>query len=316
MTGFAYMTTFKSVVHTLLDGVPRTSRAQGIFDVFLITLILGNVLAVILGTVQAFNSQYGMLLSGFELFSVSIFSVELLLRLWVSNISPHGSGNASRLQFWKNPFNLLDIISILPFYLGTLVSMDLRVLRLLRIFRVFKISPYFRSLSLLGSVIRQELRPMLSALAVIAILMLFAGSGIYLLERDGQPDTFGDLPSALWWVVVTLSTVGYGDAIPATGLGKSLGAVIMILGVGMVALPAGMLASRFSQIMHRNQDLFRHFVEEKIALDGNVPEDFIERHRLELYISRNEAKSVITNCIAESQRKVNFCPDCGSKLPT
>ncbi len=115
----------------------------------------------------------------------------------------------------------------------------------------FESVPFFHSLALLGSVIKQEYRPMLSALAVIAILMLFAAAGIYLLEREGQPETFGDLPSALWWVVVTLSTVGYGDAVPLTWLGRGLGAVIMILGIGMVVLPAGMLASRFSEVMHR-----------------------------------------------------------------
>jgi voltage-gated potassium channel len=206
------------------------------------------------------------------------------------------------------------MLAILPFYLGSLISMDLRLLRLLRLFRVFKISPYFRSLALLGSVIKQEYRPMMSALAVIVILMLFAASGIYLLEREGQPDTFGDLPSALWWVVVTLSTVGYGDAIPETGLGRGLGAVIMILGVGMVALPAGMLASRFSQVTHRQQELFRRFVEENIKSDGGASEELIDQRRQELFISRGEAKSVIANCIEESQRRINYCPNCGSKL--
>lgn len=120
---------------------------------------------------------------------------------------------------------------------------------------------------------------MLSALAVIAILMLFAAAGIYLLEREGQPETFGDLPSALWWVVVTLSTVGYGDAVPATGLGRMLGAAIMMLGIGMVALPAGMLASRFSQVMHRQQDLFHRFVEESIEAEGGISEELVEQRR-------------------------------------
>ena len=156
---------------------------------------------------------------------------------------------------------------------------------------------------------------MLSALAVIAILMLFAAAGIYLLEREGQPETFGDLPSALWWVVVTLSTVGYGDAVPATGLGRMLGAAIMMLGIGMVALPAGMLASRFSQVMHRQQDRFRRFVEDSIEVEGGVSEELVEQRRQELFISRGEAKSVIANCVEESQRQTNFCPNCGSKLP-
>lgn len=136
-----------------------------------------------------------------------------------------------------------------------------------------------------------------------------------LLERDVQPEAFGDLPSALWWVVVTLSTVGYGDAVPGTGLGRVMGAVIMILGVGMVALPAGMLASRFSQVTHRQQDLFRRFVEEGIEVDGGVSEELVEQRRQELFISHSEAKSVIANCIEESQRAIKYCPNCGTKLP-
>ena len=309
------MATFKSTVFAVLEGVPRRTRAQRTFDVILIGLILGNVLAVILGTVQSMNTRYGTLFFGFELLSVSAFTLELILRFWVSDYSTDSTIRLSRRRFWKNPYVLADILAILPFYLGSLISLDLRLLRLLRLFRVFKISPYFRSLALLGSVIKQEYRPMMSALAVIVILMLFAASGIYLLEREGQPDTFGDLPSALWWVVVTLSTVGYGDAIPDTGLGRALGAVIMILGVGMVALPAGMLASRFSQVMHRQQDLFRRFVEQSIESDGGVSEELIDHRRQELFISRGEAKSVIANCIEESQRHINYCPNCGSKLP-
>jgi len=309
------MTKFKATVFTLLEGVPRKARAQRIFDAILVSLILGNVLAVILVTVESISARYEALFFYFELLSVSAFTLELLLRFWVSDLSTDGVDGLSRRRFWSNPYILVDILAILPFYLGFLFSMDLRLLRLLRFFRIFRVSPYFRSLALLGSVLKQEYRPMVSALSVIAILMLFAAGGIYLLERDSQPETFGDLPSALWWVVVTLSTVGYGDAIPLTVLGRVLGAVIMILGVGMVALPAGMLASRFAQVMHRQQDLFRQFVEQSIEAEGGVSEELVEQYRQELFISRGEAKAIIANSIEESQRQLKYCPNCGSKLP-
>lgn len=309
------MTTFKPTVYALLEGVPRQARAQRIFDAILISLILGNVLAVILGTVKSIGSDYESVFFGFEILSVSIFSLELLLRFWVSDLSPDGPARQPRWRFLTNPYNLADILAILPFYLGFLFNMDLRLLRLLRLFRLFRISPYFHSLALLGSVIKQEYRPMVSALSVIAILMLFAAGGIYLLERESQPETFGDLPSALWWVVVTLSTVGYGDAVPGSALGRMLGAAIMILGIGMVALPAGMLASRFPQVMHRQQDLFHRFVEESFEAEGGVSEELAEQYRQELFLSRGEAKAIIANCIEESQRQANFCPNCGSKLP-
>lgn len=309
------MPRFKATVYDLLEGVPRRTRGQRLFDAVLISLILANVLAVILGTVKTLGGRYETLFLAFEFLSVAAFTLELMLRFWVSDRSPRTTSKQSRWRFWANPYTLTDTLAILPFYLGFLVNVDLRLLRILRLFRVFQISPYFRSLALLGSVIKQEYRPMLSALAVIAILMLFAAAGIYLLEREGQPETFGDLPSALWWVVVTLSTVGYGDAVPATGLGRMLGAAIMMLGIGMVALPAGMLASRFSQVMHRQQDRFRRFVEDSIEVEGGVSEELVEQRRQELFISRGEAKSVIANCVEESQRQTNFCPKCGSRLP-
>ena len=310
------MSVVKETVLELLEGLPRRTRGQRIFDILLVSLILANVFAVILDTVRTLSERYEAYFFLFEVFSVSVFTLELMLRFWVSDRSSGPATRRPRWRFWTSPYVLADTLAILPFYLGFFVNADLRLLRLLRLFRVFRISPYFRSLALLGSVIKQEYRPMLSALAVIAIMMLFAAAGIYLLEREGQPETFGDLPSALWWVVVTLSTVGYGDAVPLTWLGRCLGAVIMVLGIGMVALPAGMLASRFSEVMHRQQAQFRRFVEQSIDASGGISDDLVEQLRQEFFISRAEATSIIANCIEEAQQRLNFCPSCGSKLPT
>jgi voltage-gated potassium channel len=310
------MSAFKATVFDLLEGLPRRTRGQRLLDIVLVSLILANVLAVILGTVRTLSGRYETYFFAFEVLSVSVFTLELMLRFWVSDQSSGLTTGRPRWRFWTSPYVLADMLAILPFYLGFFVNVDLRLLRLLRLFRVFRISPYFRSLALLGSVIKQEYRPMLSALAVIAIMMLFAAAGIYLLEREGQPETFGDLPSALWWVVVTLSTVGYGDAVPLTWLGRCLGAVIMVLGIGMVALPAGMLASRFSEVMHRQQAQFRRFVEESIDASGRISEDRVEQLRQEFFISRAEAASIVSNCIEESQQRLKFCPSCGTKLPT
>lgn len=309
------MKSLKASLFYLLEALPRKSYAQYSVDTFLVVLILANVLAVILSSVESLSEQYGGFFYAFEVFSVAVFTLELLARLWVYKLTLDTTSNNSYWQFWKNPFIIIDVIAIAPFYLSFLIVVDLRLLRLLRLFRVFKISPYFQSLRLLGSVIRQEFRPMISAFAVILIMMLFAAAGIYLLEREGQPDAFGDLPSALWWVVVTLSTVGYGDVIPLTVLGRILGAVIMMLGIGMVALPAGMLASRFSEVMHRQQDLFRQFVEGEIKVHGKVEEGLLEMRREELFIGRGEARSIIDDSIDKSKRQLNFCPSCGEKLP-
>ena len=306
----------KKALYNLLEGEDRQHRPQQIFDFALITLILANVMAVVLSTVESIQLQYGRQFYLFELFSVTVFTAELILRFWVADMDADGNSGVSRLKFWKSKCTVIDIIAVLPFYLSVFINVDLRLLRLLRLLRVFRISPYFRSLALLESVLKQEFRPILSALMVIFILMFFVAGGIYLLERESQPDSFGDMPSALWWVVVTLSTVGYGDAVPVTLFGKVLGAVIMILGVGMVALPAGMLASRFSEVMHRKQNLFRGLVEDSISHNsGDIDEVYIEQQRQLLFISKGEARSIIDDSIEASKRKLRFCPACGGKLP-
>ncbi len=309
------MKSIKVSVFNLLEALPRKSHAQHLVDGFLTILILVNVLAVILSSVQSLSEQYGSIFYAIEVFSALVFTLELLARLWVYKLTLKPESNQSYWKFWLNPFIIIDVIALLPFYLSFWFVADLRLLRLLRLFRVFKSSPYFQSLRLLGSVIQQEFRPMLSAFAVILVLMLFSAAGIHLLEHEGQPDTFGDLPSSLWWVVVTLSTVGYGDAVPLTGLGRILGAVIMMLGIGMVALPAGMLASRFSEVMHRQQDLFRQFAEHEIKSHGKVADDVLEIRRQELLLSRGEARSIVAESLKKSKKQLNFCPNCGEKLP-
>lgn len=303
----------KQQVHLVLESMPRNTLAMKLFDTFMVILIVLNVIAVIIGSVQSIEDRYGFALFLFEVFSVAIFTIELMLRFWVT---AKDKNSGYRKAFWKNPYNWIDIVSILPFYLSLILTVDLRLFRLLRLIRIIRVSRYFRSMSLLTSVMKQEIKPMLSALVMILVLMLFSASGIYWLEKDIQPETFGNLPAALWWVIVTLSTVGYGDAVPLTAMGKILGSVIMILGIGMVALPAGMLASRFSDMMHRQQEQFKIAVFKSLTSDDNnaFNNDYLEERRQTLFIGKPEAESIIELCIEEHNRQVNFCPNCGLKI--
>ena len=304
----------KQQIQLLLEGMPRSTPAMKLFDAFMIGLILLNVIAVVIGSVRSIENKYGDELFIFEVFSVAIFTTELLFRFWVTQKDP---GSGYRKAFWRNPYNWIDIVSILPFYLSLILSVDLRLFRLLRLIRIIRLSRYFRSMSLLTSVMKQELKPMLSALVMILVLMLFSASGIYWLEKDIQPETFGSLPDSLWWVIVTLSTVGYGDAVPMTATGKILGSSIMILGIGMVALPAGMLASRFSDMMHRQQEQFKLFVFKSLSSDDkkHLNEELLEEKRQALFIGKAEADSIIELCVEEHNRQVNYCPNCGLKMP-
>ncbi|MGB0847484.1 MAG: ion transporter [Thiolinea sp.] len=305
----------KQGIYELLEGMPRNKPGMQLFDSLMITLILLNILAVILGTVDSIAHKYNTWFLLFEGFSVAVFSIELVLRYWVTRFPP---ASASEVSFWASPFNWVDIISILPFYLSLFINIDLRMFRLLRLIRILRITRYFRSMTILISVISQETKPMLSALVMIMVLMLFSASGIYWLEKDIQPETFGNLPSALWWVIVTLSTVGYGDVVPVTPMGKLLGSVVMILGIAMVALPAGMLASRFTDTMHRQQEEFRNIVQKNLLAtgEGQLDQDIIEHYRQELLIGKNEAQLIINNCLLEQKKMNCFCPHCGEKIHT
>lgn len=303
----------KQSIYDLLEEMPRATSGQQIFDAFMISLILLNVLAVIFGTVDSIAYKYHSFFLLFEIFSVAVFSIELLLRYWVTRYPPPA---APRVSFWTSPFNWIDLISILPFYLSLFMNLDLRMFRLLRLVRILRITRYFRSMTVLLNVISHETKPMISALVMIMVLMLFAASGIYWLEKDIQPDTFGDMPSALWWVIVTLSTVGYGDAVPITPMGKLLGSVVMILGIAMVALPAGMLASRFTDTIHRQQEEFRNIVRQNLPPAENSLPDYetIEHYRQELCIGKNEAQLIIDNCLKEHEKMTISCPHCGKKI--
>jgi len=148
---------------------------------------------------------------------------------------------------------IIDVLAILPWYLHQIVPMDLRVLRVLRLFRLLKLARYSPALQTLKRVVVHEYRALLGALVVMMVLLLFASTFIYFLERDAQPDKFGSIPAAAWWALATLTTVGYGDVVPITPLGKMLGGVVMLVGLGMFALPIAILATGFSQESSRHE---------------------------------------------------------------
>lgn len=150
---------------------------------------------------------------------------------------------------------LIDLLAFLPWYLHWIYPMDLRVLRLFRLFRVLKLVRYSPALQTLGRVLADEYRALLGALLVMLMLLLFASSIIYLLEREAQPDKFGSIPAAAWWALATLTTTGFGDVVPITPWGKLFGGMVMLLGVGMFALPIAIIAAGFSQEASRH-----HFV--------------------------------------------------------
>jgi len=223
-------------------------------DIFIMTLIFLNVIAVILETVQSFSPQYTLFFEAFEIFSVSIFTIEYLLRLWTCTTDNRFKGAIKgRIRFAVTPLALVDLIAILPFYLPMIVSLDLRFIRavrLFRLFRLFKIGRYSESLKTLGCVLKEKKEELLITVFLVLTLLVIASSLMYFVE----PKSFSSIPAAMWWGVTTLTTVGYGDIYPKTPIGRFLGAIIAIVGIGMFALPAGILASGFAEEIQRKRE--------------------------------------------------------------
>ncbi len=244
------ITILKQRIYAILAVSNHKGDASWYFDMFIIGLIGLNTLAMILESLPWFYEIYKPELHLFETVSIAIFSVEYLLRLWTANINP-----CFAKPFWGNlryaltPLALIDLLAVVPFYLP-FFGVDLRVvriLRVLRLFRLFKVARYLRALTLITQVVRQKREELTISLVFTFFLLLIASSLVYYVEHEAQPDKFASIPETMWWGIATLTTVGYGDIYPITGLGKLLGGLIAIIGVGLFALPAGILASGFAE---------------------------------------------------------------------
>ncbi|HBM89110.1 MAG: cyclic nucleotide-gated ion channel [Parvibaculaceae bacterium] len=241
-------------LYILLEAGKTGDRPSAIFDVFMVGLILANVVAFAAETDVRIAAAYGEELRFFNAFSIAIFTVEYLIRLWVCVDHPAFRGQPRwrvRLGYSMAPQMLIDLIVILPFYLSFLFAVDLRVLRIFRLFRFLMLARYSPALYTIGRVFKSERRAMLAALIVMSGMLIFSATGIYWLEHEVQPEAFGSIPMSMWWALATLTTVGYGDVVPLTTLGRFFGGLVMIFGLGMFAMPIAIVSSGFAREIHR-----------------------------------------------------------------
>ena len=254
------MARIRKRVYEIVSVAREGDTASRAFDLFIVALIALNVLALVIGTLPALSSCRP-LFRAFEVASVVIFTLEYALRIW----SAVECGTLShpikgRLRFALSGMLIADLLAILPFYVTLFVpaaaALDLRVLRalrLMRVFRLFKLGRYSNAMRVLGRVLRDKKEELGIAVFVVLILLVLASSLMYFVENPAQPETFPSIPAAMWWGVATLTTVGYGDVVPVTALGKALGTIVSILGIGLFALPAGILASGFASEMQHEE---------------------------------------------------------------
>ena len=238
----------KKRIFDIVNSQDNPSKASKAFDIFIISLIIVNVITIIADTFKLPETVKSILYY-IEIFSVVIFTIEYLIRIYVSDLLyPELSPFRARLKYIRSFMAVIDLLAILPFYIPYIIPIDLRVLRMLRIIRllrIFKINRYTSAMSTIANVFKRKKHQLLSSLAVVSVLMIIAAILMYNIENEAQPDAFENAFSALWWAVATLTTVGYGDVYPITPLGKILSAIIALLGIGLVAVPTGIISSGF-----------------------------------------------------------------------
>ena len=239
----------KKRIWEILELSEENDNPSKYFDYFISVLILLNVVAIILETEKALVIDYEAIFKYFEIFSIFIFSVEYLLRFW-SCVSTKVYNNPviGRIKYLFSPLAIIDLIAIAPFYL-TFFVVDTRIMRILRLLRLLRIAKHFRysnTFHIIIGTIEKKKEELLSALVLMLCLLLICSTGVYFAENEAQPDKFSSILASMWWAVATLTTVGYGDIFPITFWGKIFGSISAIFGVGLFAIPAGLLASGFS----------------------------------------------------------------------
>ncbi len=248
----------KRRIFEVIEKAENGDKESLFFDKFIILLIIVNVISIVLESFESVSATYADVFLVVEVISVVIFSLEYLARIFTANLLyPECNNLIAVFRYMKSPMALIDLFAILPFYLPFLIAIDLRFIRsvrLVRMFRLFKLNRYSKSMALISKVIKNEKDNLVVTVFITSLLILISSTMMYNFENAVQPEKFPDIVSSFWWSVATLTTVGYGDIYPVTVIGKFLSGFIALLGIGLVALPTGILSSGFmKEISSRNQ---------------------------------------------------------------
>lgn len=254
----------KERIYEIIEKGSKDDKISLTFDRFIVMLVILNIFAIVLESFEPLKLRYEYAFRTFEYISIFIFSVEYLLRLWTAELKFKGRNKLSSLvKYIISPIALIDLISILPSYLPMFFHFDLRILRIFKLsklLRVLKLNRYSNSMNTLARVLKKEKDVLTLTVFITFMLMLIASTIMYVIENEVQPEAFPDILASFWWAIATLTTVGYGDIYPVTALGKFLSGVIALLGIGLVALPTGIISSGFLSELNTDDN-----IEEKIT---------------------------------------------------
>lgn len=245
------MAKIKVYIFNLIRDDDENDVKAKIFDGVILSLILLSLISVIISTFDEIPNSIVKMNMYIEIVSIILFTMEYIARVWVADLYHPDQNKAKvRLRYIFSFMAIIDLLAIIPFYIPYFTKTDLRALRALRLsrlLRIFKLGRYFVALNSVISVLKRKKEQLLSSICVVVVLMLISSILMYYFEHDAQPDVFKNAFSGLWWAVATITTVGYGDIYPVTVMGKLLSAFIAILGIGLVAVPTGIISAGFSE---------------------------------------------------------------------
>jgi len=290
--------TFRQKIHALVFESPYGGKLQGIFDTFIGVWVIISVLAVVLESIHSVSYLINVEFVILDTLAVAVFTVEYLMRIYACVEEPrYHNAFLGRFKQARNPATVIDLLAILPFFLEVLLGsvLDLRFLRTFRLARLLKLTRYNDSTKILTTVIAREW-PVISASAFIMILMVIMTASLgYVFEHEAQPEKFDNIPNSVYWAVITLASVGYGDISPITAVGRFMTVVMALLGIGIFAIPAALLASAFGDQLHKEREMLKKNLRDMMK-DGHLDEQEIAQLRVEakrLHITIEELNALL-----------------------
>jgi voltage-gated potassium channel len=239
----------------------------------LVALISANVLAIVLESVPTLAARFGPGFDLLERISLAVFTLEYAIRIWIAPEHARYRGlsaTRARLSYLRSFPALIDLLAILPLAAALLGFGEIRILLLLRLLRFFKLGRYSPGMASLAAALASERKALVACFVILMGVMLVTASAMHLVEHEAQPDKFGTIPDAMWWAIITLTTVGYGDVYPVTAAGKAVAAVTAVLGLVMLALPVGIVATAFAQEIHRREFVVTWSMIARVPLFGGL----------------------------------------------
>lgn len=241
-------------VYDILERGVVGDRTAALVGNLIVILIVVNLIAVALETVPRYAATYSTVFEFVEIVTLVVLTIEYLLRIWVAVEHPlyrQLGPLRARLRFMASAPGIIDLVAVLPFWLTLLFPAEFKLLLIFRVFRFLKLGRYSPAIRSLLDALYSERRALVGCFVILLGIALIVATLMYAIEGGVQPDKFGTIPDAMWWAIVTLGTIGYGDAVPVTALGRVLASGTILIGLIMIALPVGVIATAFVNVVHR-----------------------------------------------------------------